>query len=147
MGQPQFVPRMGAKRVLCHHLVGHCLGRGAVNAAALVNLHQLLPLEFGLVYLFCRLPRQFCTFGVGLRADRDIFTRRHGHGASKQRRNAGHNDGIAGRLGCCHAHNQAGGGNYPVIGAQHRSAQPADPAGHMQFGMIVQPAQQRPFPG
>ena len=81
------------------------------------------------------LARKIGLLGVGLRADRDIFARRHRHGAGNQTGQTGDED--LGPPGPCggHAHDQTGGRDKAIIRPQHRRAQPADAMDHVDFGM------------
>jgi hypothetical protein len=75
--------------------------------------------------------------GVGLRADRDIFTGRHRHGPGNQARDAGKQDLAlrCGRRG--HAENETRGGDDAAIGSENGGTQPADPVYDMALFVLA----------
>jgi hypothetical protein len=66
-----------------------------------IDLGQFL-LEFGVVREFLSLAGEIGLFGVGLRTDQDILSRRHGHGTGDQTGDAGKRDLAAPRGGLSH---------------------------------------------
>ena len=106
---------------------GDLLGKLARNATRLVYLGELFKLPFGIGGLLGDLGLPVCALHVGLRADRHILTGRHGHRPSRQPCNACGQDRARRSTTGRHAHQQARGGHQPVIGPQHRRAQPTGP--------------------
>ena len=106
-----------------------------LHAARDVNGRQFLQLRFRAGGQLCTFACEVGPFGIGLRADRDIFARRHGHCARHQTRNAGNEDRRSRRTRSRDTHDEAGGGDNAVIGTKHGSTQPADPCDEMGFAM------------
>ena len=65
-------------------------------------------------------------FGVGLRTDRDIFSRRHGHGAGDQTSHTRKQDIALGAPGRGHAENETCGRDDAVVCPEHGCTQPSD---------------------
>jgi hypothetical protein len=70
---------------------------------------------------------------IRLRADRDIFARRHRHGASDEAGRAREQDIFLGRLCRCDADDETGRRNDAVICAKYGCTQPADPMHSVVF--------------
>ena len=134
------VAGMRADRVARHQLRGDCGGGVRMHPARDVDRRQLGQLAAGIVDQFAPFAREFGALGIRLRADRDIFARRHRHGAGDEPGYAGDQNAAAGGLGGGNPNDQAGGGQDAVIGAEHGGAQPADPLDRVAFGMEAQPA-------
>jgi hypothetical protein len=95
--------------------------------------------------LIAALARQVGVFCVRLGTDGNIFPGGHGHGARDQpRRSCQENLGLGGRRNR-HAHDEAGGGDNPVIGAQYGGAQPADTLDQMTFRAVTHHARSFAF--
>jgi len=126
-GRLTFVARMGAQRVLRHQLPGDLARKPGFDSAHHVSLREFFGLEHR---IGGELPRFACKvgmFGVGLRTDRNIFSRGHRHGAGDQPGHTGKQNIALGSGGRRHAEDQAGGRYDSVIGAKHCRPQPSDP--------------------
>ena len=102
-----------------------------VEAARLIDFAELGQLRLGIVAKLLTFFRHFGHFGVGLGADRDIFSCRHRHCAGDQPGDTGDNHGVLGGRRRRDADQQTGRRDDPVIGPQHRRPQPADPVDEM----------------
>lgn len=80
---------------------------------------------------FPPLTIQVRRLGVGLRTDRHIFPCGHRHRPGHQTRNTCHHQTASRSIGRGNTNQQARGRDDPVISAQHRRPQPANPAGSM----------------
>jgi hypothetical protein len=123
---PEFVAQVRVQRVVRGQLHRHLLRQFAAQAALLVDVGELL--EFGLRHLLQLAPLLggIGGLGIGLRADRDVFACGHRQGACDQGGDAGGEDGLRRGRGGGHADQQRTGRDQPIVGAQHRRAQPAD---------------------
>lgn len=134
VGKAQFVTAMRAQRVMRHHLFGDRLCQRGRDAAADVDGGEFPCFGLGIAVQLGSLARQVGMFGIGLRADRDIFARRHRQRAADQRRRAGEQDGrCAGARRGGDADDQARYRDDAVIGTQHRRAQPAGAVDQVMF--------------
>ena len=75
---------MRAQCILRHKLFCYLASETNLDPAGDIDLSQFLLLEFRVVRELLSLTCEISMFGVRLRADRDIFSRRHGHSASNQ---------------------------------------------------------------
>ena len=129
--------RACAPRASCvHQLHGHLMRQLRVEPAAPVDGSQFFHFVLGVLGELAAFAFEVGLFGVGLRADRDVFPRGHRQRACRQARDARQQHGRARGAAGGHADDQAGRRDEPVIGAQNGGAQPADAVGHMAFGMV-----------
>lgn len=135
LGDAEFVAPMRSERVAFGKLDGHLFSKVAVVSPVDIDLRQLLDLGLGRFCEFTGLARKVGLFGVGLRADRDVFACRHGHRPGDEPGEA--RDQYLGFSRSCRgdADNQARSRHESVIGAQHGRPQPADAMRHMNLGM------------
>ncbi len=94
VGDAQLVARMGAERIVGHQLQGYLASQLGFEAAAHIDAGELVLLGFCLFCELDTLARQIGRFAIGLRADRNVFPRRHRHRARDQRRYACNQDGL-----------------------------------------------------
>lgn len=90
--------------------------------------------------------RQVGRFGIGIAADRDIFSCRHRNRAGDEHCDAGKKNSAARRRCGGDPGNQADNRDYPVIGADYGGSQPADVVQAMTYmvpchvrGLLQQP--------
>ena len=126
---------MGAERVMRHQLLRDLACQLRLQAALGVDCRQLLGLEFRILGQFAALALHLGGFGIGLRADRDIFARRHRHRTRHQPCGACDQNLLPVGRGGGHAHDQAGGGENAIIGPQHRGPQPGDARRQVPLGL------------
>jgi hypothetical protein len=124
-----------AERIARHQRVGDLLGELTVKTALFIDADQFFTLEFRLGFQFRCLARNIGLFGIALRADRDIFARRHRHRACDQPGNTRYQNARLRGTSRCHPGNQAGRRNDTVIRTQYRRAQPTDTIDDMGFDM------------
>ncbi|BCG94691.1 hypothetical protein MesoLj131a_35550 [Mesorhizobium sp. 131-2-1] len=126
---------MGTKRILRHHLVRDLQRQIRLHTTRHIALCKLIALEIGLRCEFGPLSAEVSLLGIGLRADRHIFTRRHRHRARDQAGNPCDENIACRGIGRRNADDQAGRRYDAVIGAKHGSAQPTDARYEMAFTM------------
>lgn len=107
-GDAQLVAGMRGKGIVSHHAPCPFSRQIGSWAPSLID-----PLQLG------RLGGDRCRFRIGLRAERDLFARRHRHGARNHRR-------ALVMRGGCHVDDRAGVGNDAIVGTRLRLPQPAD---------------------
>ena len=116
-----------------HQLAGDLPRQRRLQPALDVDGGQLTLLCHGVFGKLGSLARQVGLFGVRLRMHRDVFAGRHRHGTRHQPGHARQQQAARVGVRCRHAHDQAGGRHNAVVGAQYRSAQPADAGGAVFF--------------
>jgi hypothetical protein len=130
---PEFVPRVGAERVLRHELLGHLGRERGFEAAGHVDSSQLRPLGRLVGGELGPLALEIGALRVGLRADRDVFAGRHRHRAGHEPRHRRDEDRRRRRPRRGDADDEARGRDEAVVRAEDRRAEPADPLGAMEF--------------
>ena len=122
---------MGGQSILGHELKRDLPSEFGFHAASDIDLCQFLSFE---LWIFRKLPplaREIGLLSVGLGADRNILSCRHGHGTSHEAGKTG-NQNIAFCGSCCgHTKDQARGRDDPIVSSEYGCAQPADPLDEM----------------
>jgi hypothetical protein len=121
----ELIAQVRAERVGPHETGGDRSGEVWAEAAAHVGVGELDELQVGVGLLLPALAGDVGAFGVALGADRDVLACCHRHRPGHQPRQPGDQDGAAGSGRGGHPNRQAGRRNDPVIGPEHRRAQPA----------------------
>jgi hypothetical protein len=130
-GDTQLVAGMSGQGVLGHELCGYLSGEGGRQAASDVDCRELLLLGRATSGQLPPLPLQIGSLGVGLGADRDVFTGGHGHGTRHQPGNSRDQNGRAAGLGRRDPEHQTRRGDDPIVGAEDGGPKPADALGAM----------------
>lgn len=92
LGDPKFVAGMRPDGVTFGQLYGDLFGKITIEAALDIDPCKLFQLRFGRFRQFTHFPREVRLFGIGLRTDRDILARCHGHRACHEPGKAGYQD-------------------------------------------------------
>ena len=133
LAQADLVAGVGLKVVMSGERFGHLTGQGVVQTPAFVDAGQLAQLGFGVAVQFLAFLGQVGPFGVGLAGDRDVFAGRHGDRACHQGGNAREHEGAPVGATGHQTHEQAGGGDQPVVGPQDPGAEPVVAAAVVAF--------------
>ena len=80
------VSSMGTKRIVLHELLGNLMRQVGLEASSFVNLGKFAPLEVEVIRKRAFFDGKIGEFGIGLRANGNVLTGRHGHGARNQTR-------------------------------------------------------------
>ncbi len=123
---PEFIARMSAERILRHQLRRNFRGEPRIEAAFDVDRCKLPVFGVEVVLEFLAFTREIRVFRVGLRADRDVFTRRHGHRAGHEAGKAGDQDGAAVSTGGGDADYETRCRDDSVVRTKDRRPKPVD---------------------
>ena len=134
-GDAELVARVGGEGVAGVKLDRDLAGELGGQTAAHVDGRHLGELLLRIVGELGAFAGEVGRLAVGLGADGDVFARRHGHGAGDQTGQGGEDQGASVGVGGGHAHDQTGGRDDAVIGAQHGGAEPADPGHGVTFAV------------
>ena len=118
-------------------MLRHLSRETGLDAALDIDLGQLLSLESDVLAQLRAFSGQVGLFGIGLRADRNILSGRHRHGAGNESSDAGDEDAAWFGVGGGHADDQARGRNDAIVGAEDGGSQPADARDEMALRVLV----------
>lgn len=135
LGQTKLVSGVRAERVVSHQLLHHRPRESGLEAAPDVDAGKLVFFGRALRRQLRSLLREIGAFGVRLRADRDVFARGHRQRTGHEPCDARDQDFRAAGTGGGNANDEACGRHDPVVRAENRRAQPANPFSAMPFAM------------
>ncbi len=137
--EAQLVSGVGGEGVVLGERDGHLARQRLGQAALLVDrgeLGQLRP-RHGLELLGLR--GEVGPLGVSLRRHRAVLPDRHRPGAGHHRRHTGGQQHRPTRRRRRHAHQEARGGQQPVVGPEHAGAQPRCPVPGVLLHVVAHP--------
>ena len=134
LSEAELVAGVGAQRILRHKLLGDLCRESRCEPAINVDLRQLAHLGPRLLIERALFSLKVGGFRIGLRADRDVFARRHRHRACRPAGEGGGEDLPAARRGGGDADHEARRRDDAVIGPQHGRPQPSDAMDEMFLG-------------
>jgi hypothetical protein len=123
---PKLITRVRRYGVARHELLGDLFCEAALDSPAYIYPCQFLPLRRTLRLELTSLNRKIGFFRVSLRAHRHVFTGSHRHCASDETRDTGDDNAYARGPATRNAEYEACGRDDAIIGAENRSAEPAD---------------------
>ncbi|AFL55148.1 hypothetical protein USDA257_p04330 (plasmid) [Sinorhizobium fredii USDA 257] len=134
-GNAELVACMRFERVLLHQFLGDASGQGDIDPALGIKLRQFLTLRIGLALELPPFACEVGLLGIRLRADRNIFPRRHRHRTGHQPGNTGDQDLGTSRRRRGNADDQARRRDDAVIRSEDCGPQPSDPGHEMSFAL------------
>lgn len=133
--EPELVAQVARESVVGTEPFGDFAREFGLEPALLIDVGQLPELAGWVAGELVLLALDVGIFGVTLRADREVFSRRHRQRARHETREPGDDGRVCGRRSCNDSKDEARGRHYAIVGAQNRRTQPRTAFTSVAFAM------------